>query len=76
MAAPKGPKIRASALKELKKLVATHGRAGFARQLGISPIATYKWETTTLPAERALQIHKVFQIPKHKLRPDLWPKEN
>jgi DNA-binding transcriptional regulator YdaS (Cro superfamily) len=60
----------------ITRLIELHGRSAFARRLGVSHVATYKWERNRVSAERALHIHREFGIPKWKLRPDLWPRSS
>jgi transcriptional regulator with XRE-family HTH domain len=57
-------------------LIKRHGRSRVARALGVTPPATYPWEEGKLSAERAMQIAAVFDVPKWRLRPDLWAPPN
>ncbi len=48
-------------------------RIKIARELGITHGAVSQWRR--LPAERVLDVEKITGIPRHELRPDLYPKE-
>jgi DNA-binding transcriptional regulator YdaS (Cro superfamily) len=48
-------------------------RAQLARDLGITASALWQWQT--VPAERVIQVEKFTGIPRHELRPDLYPVE-
>lgn len=61
---------RMNALHEYLK--AERGRANaLAAELRISPSAISQWQR--VPAERALEIERLTGIPRHDLRPDLYP---
>ena len=48
--------------------------ARMANVLGISPQAIRKWERAgRVPAERVLQVEASTGIPRHELRPDIYP---
>ncbi len=59
-------------MNAISELIQKHGRSRVARAMGVTPPATYNWEDGKITAERALQIAAVFDVPKWKLRPDLW----
>lgn len=46
-------------------------RIRLARDLGITPGAIYQWRR--VPAERVIQVERLTGIPRHDLRPDLYP---
>jgi DNA-binding transcriptional regulator YdaS (Cro superfamily) len=46
-------------------------RIDLAKHLEITPGALTNW--TRFPAERVPLIEKFTGIPRHELRPDLWP---
>ena len=48
-------------------------QADLAAQLGVQPPAVSKWEKGRIPAERVLDIERITGIPRHDLRPDLYP---
>lgn len=53
-------------------LKAERGRAGaLAGQIGVSPSAISQWDR--VPAERVLEVEQHTGIPRHDLRPDLYP---
>lgn len=41
----------------------------------ISHQAIRKWERYRVPAERVLEFERVSGIPRHRIRPDLYPAE-
>lgn len=52
------------------------GQAELARLLGVSSQAVNKMCLTgRVPAERVLAIEKHSGVPRHQLRPDLYPEE-
>jgi DNA-binding transcriptional regulator YdaS (Cro superfamily) len=54
-------------------LKAGRGRAqDLAAKLGISPSAISQWHR--VPAERTIDIERLTGIPRHDLRPDLYPR--
>jgi DNA-binding transcriptional regulator YdaS (Cro superfamily) len=46
-------------------------RMKIARALGITHAAVCQWKK--VPAERVLEVERVSEIPRHELRPDLYP---
>lgn len=46
-------------------------RVGLARHLGISPSAISQWGS--IPIERVLEVERFTGIPRHELRPDIYP---
>ena len=52
------------------------GQTGLARQLNVSPQAVQQWKSRNkIPAERVLEVERITGIPRHELRPDLYPQE-
>jgi len=47
--------------------------ADVATALGVQPPAVSKWSRRGVPAERVLEVERVTGIPRHVLRPDLYP---
>jgi DNA-binding transcriptional regulator YdaS (Cro superfamily) len=47
--------------------------AKIARDLNISKAAVSLWLKRRIPAERVLDVEKATGIPRHDLRPDLYP---
>jgi DNA-binding transcriptional regulator YdaS (Cro superfamily) len=52
--------------------LAVGGKQVLAKLLKIKSQNFYRWRR--VPAERVLQIEEVTKIPRHRLRPDLYPK--
>ncbi|UMY63911.1 transcriptional regulator [Pseudomonas sp. LS.1a] len=53
---------------------AAGGQSKLARLLNIKPQAVQHWCTTgKIPAERVLSVEEATGIPRHELRPDLYP---
>lgn len=47
------------------------GLAGLARPLGITEQAVSQWDE--VPPLRVLAVEKISGVPRHELRPDLYP---
>jgi len=49
-----------------------------ADAMGVALSTVYKWEkgTIQIPAERVLALERITGVPRHELRPDLFPREN
>lgn len=47
------------------------GPSAVAREFGISPQAVGQWER--IPAERVLVLERLSGVPRHLLRPDIYP---
>ena len=59
-----------AAIKKMGKL------ANLAEAIGVTPQAVRKWKKENkLPAERVLSVEKITGVPRHELRPDLYPPE-
>ena len=46
-----------------------------ADELGVNKSTVLRWEAGPVPAERIIQIEKATGIPRHELRPDLYPEQ-
>ena len=44
-----------------------------ARKLGVNKSSVTLWGLRRIPAERVLEIEKFTGIPRHELRPDIYP---
>lgn len=49
--------------------------ADLARALGVDKATVTRWGQKRVPAERVLDVERVAGIPRHDLRPDLYPRE-
>ncbi|MCJ2051198.1 transcriptional regulator [Methylobacterium sp. J-070] len=49
------------------------GSRTVARQLGISRQAVEQW--VSVPPTRVLDVERITGIPRHQLRPDIYPRE-
>lgn len=65
--------IPGEALAEAKRVI--RGNTGLAEALSgkITPQAVSQWKQ--VPAERVLDVERVTGVPRHRLRPDLYPEE-
>ncbi|WP_326839110.1 transcriptional regulator [Pseudomonas brenneri] len=53
-------------------LVAGSGKA-LAGLLGVTPMAVSYWKARGIPARQAIRIETATGVPRHELRPDLYP---
>ena len=44
-----------------------------ALSFGVNKTTVLRWEEGRIPAERVLHIERVTGVPRHRLRPDLYP---
>lgn len=60
---------------ELKELLKTKGLnlSELATRIGIAKSNTTRWSKKRVPAERVLIVEKETGIPRHVLRPDIYP---
>lgn len=59
-----------SALEAARK--AAGGNVGIARGIGgITPQAVSQWKR--VPAERVIDVERLSGVPRHELRPDIFP---
>lgn len=56
-----------------KAAEAAGNKSALARQLGVKVQSIQQWKR--IPAERVLDVERVTGIPRHKLRPDLYPQD-
>lgn len=61
--------------KRAQQIMVRHGvrRTHLARELGITNSAVWQWKD--FPPEQVLKIERATGIPRHVLRPDLYPVE-
>lgn len=52
---------------------AVGNKSELARRLGLKVQSIQQWKR--IPAERVLDVERVTGIPRHELRPDLYPSE-
>jgi len=63
---------RETALERAVRVVG--GQAKFARLIGVTAQAVSQWDE--VPPLRVLEVERVSGVPRHELRPDLYPLEN
>lgn len=54
-----------------KAAASVGGYPQLAVRMGIKRQALYQWKK--IPPERVLEIEDITGVPRHELRPDLWP---
>lgn len=55
-------------------IAAAGGMRALARTLGVSAPSVFEWrKRKSIPAKRVLQIEAKTGIPRHELRPDIYP---
>lgn len=61
----------------LVRLLANRGLrpVDLARSLKVNKSSITLWALRRVPAERVLEVEKLTGIPRHELRPDIYPKE-
>jgi len=63
-----------SGMDDLKKFVEQNGYAVAAERMGCRYQRIQQWlRSGRIPAERAIDVERTLGIPRHRLRPDLWP---
>lgn len=62
---------RRSALDDAARVVG--GWVALAERLDVSRSALTYWVNARIPAERAVEIERLTGVPRHRLRPDLFP---
>ena len=60
-----------SPLDRAAKVMGT--QAALAEKLGVTAQAVTNWRRNGVPAERVLDIERVTGVPRHELRPDIYP---
>lgn len=58
-----------------KAIDAAGGPVALAAACGVKYQAVQRWRRTGCPAERVLAVEKASGVPRHELRPDLYPAE-
>jgi DNA-binding transcriptional regulator YdaS (Cro superfamily) len=57
-------------------IVAAGGYAHVAKKLGLTRTAVWHWAMVSkVPAERVHDVEQLLDLPRHKIRPDLYPLE-
>jgi DNA-binding transcriptional regulator YdaS (Cro superfamily) len=63
-------------MDSLSRAIAAAGsQQTLARALGITQQALSQWKQRRVPAERVLDIERITGVPRHDLRPDIYPAE-
>jgi DNA-binding transcriptional regulator YdaS (Cro superfamily) len=65
-------------IKGLDKAIAkAGGQRALAELLGLGQTAVSNWRNRKkrVPAERVIEIERATGVPRHELRPDLYPRE-
>ena len=44
-----------------------------ARAIGVDKASVTRWSQRRVPAERVLDVERITGVPRHELRPDLYP---
>jgi DNA-binding transcriptional regulator YdaS (Cro superfamily) len=65
-------------MKPVAPLRAYRGRASLTLErlgesLNVDKSTVMRWELRRVPAERVLEVERVTGVPRHELRPDLYP---
>lgn len=47
--------------------------AGLAALAGIDKATATRWAQRRIPAERVLEVERLTGVPRHELRPDIYP---
>lgn len=47
-----------------------------AQKLGVHKSTVLRWEEGEIPAERVLPLEKLTGVPRHELRPDIYPRRD
>ena len=55
------------------RLEADQSAAALARLIGVNRSTFLRWEDRRVPAERVLDVERITGVPRHALRPDLYP---
>lgn len=71
------PKLNHMSTLALKEAIKKAGsRSALARLLRVHHTSIRDWQKTgRVPAERVLSVEAVTGVPRHQLRPDLYPRQ-
>lgn len=58
-----------------RAIAAVGSQQALAQALGITQQALSQWKLRRVPAERVLDVERITGIPRHDLRPDIYPSE-
>ena len=58
-----------------RAIAAAGSQQTLARALGITQQALSQWKRRRIPAERVLDVERITGVPRHDLRPDIYPAE-
>lgn len=49
--------------------------ADLAKAIGVNKSTVTRWDQNGMPAERVLDVERITGVPRHELRPDLYPSD-
>lgn len=58
----------------IKERIKGYGVKRLASELGVTTGAVSQW--SRVPVERVLEVERIVGIPRHELRPDIYPPPN
>lgn len=56
-----------------RAILAVGSGKALAELTGVTPMAVSYWKVRGVPARHALKIEEVTGVPRHELRPDIYP---
>lgn len=59
-----------------RAILAAGSGKSLAGILGVTPMAVSYWKARGIPARQAIAIEKATGVPRHELRPDLYPNDD
>ena len=59
-----------------KAITSAGGPTRLAEKLGIAQPSIQQWRARGVPAERVIAVEAATGVPRHELRPDIYPPED